>query len=225
MKRFTICLVGALLLTSLFSSISSAGDPQYGGTVIVASRSDVSTLNPVWKYDGTAYFISQNIYSTLISMDHGRKAYGDLASSWDVSDDALTYTFHLRDNVFWHDGVKFSSADVKFTYETCIEKKYPISKYLSIVKEILAPDDNTIIFKLSEFNAAFIPAFAQASNWYGQIIAKHLYEGTDIPNNPYNKKPVGTGPFKFVEWKPGQFITVKANENWFHPKPYLDKIV
>jgi len=158
-------------------------------------------------------------------MDHGRKPYGDLAKSWDVSDDGLTYTFHLHDNVYWHDGVKFSSADVKFTYDTAIEKKYPISRYLKLVKEIIAPDDNTIVFKLSEFNAAFLHMFGQASNWYGQIIAKHLYEGTDIPNNPQNKKPVGTGAFKIVEWKPGQFISVKANEKWFHGRAYLDKII
>jgi peptide/nickel transport system substrate-binding protein len=217
------------LLVMVSSPLWGAQNPKYGGTVVVSNRADITSLNPVWKYDSSAYFISQNIYSTLIISDYGVargvKAYGDLAKNWDVSPDSLTYTFHLNENVYWHDGVKFSADDVKFTYDTAIKNKYPIAQYLASVKEILAPDKNTIVFKMSKVDASFLPMLAQASNWFGQIIPKHIYEGTDIPKNPMNKTPVGTGPFKFEEWQSGQFVSVKANDKYFRGRPYLDKVV
>jgi peptide/nickel transport system substrate-binding protein len=229
MRRINFCPIIFFLLIAVFGSIAEAQSPRYGGTLVVSNRADVTSLNPIWKYDSPAYQISQNIYSTLIITDYGptalREPYGDLAKSWDISKDGLTYTFHLYENVYWHDGVKFSSADVKFTYETAKREKYPIAEYLELVKEIATPDDNTVVFKLSKPDAPFIPMLAIASNWYGQIIAKHLYDGTDILKNPYNKKPVGTGPFTFVEWKPGQFVTLKANEKYFRGRPYLDVFI
>ena len=229
MRHFSIFLIGVVILAGALGSNLQAQQPQYGGTVVRSEWGDATTLNPAWKYDSSAYRISQNIYSTLVISDNGvsvgQGPYGDLAKSWEVSNDGLTYTFHLHDNVYWHDGVKFSSADVKFTYDLAKEKKYPIAKYLNLVSEILTPDENTVVFKLSKVNSAFLPMLANASNWYGQIIAKHLYEGTDIPKNPYNKKPVGTGPFVFVEWQQGQFVSMKANEKYFRGRPYLDKVV
>ena len=228
MKTVRLCFIGLLFL-SFFSSVAAAQTPRSGGTLISSTLGDITSLNPIWKYDQSAFMIAQNIYSTLVISDwgiaDGAKPYGDLAKSWEISDDGLTYTFHLYDNVYWHDGKKFTSADVKFTYDSAIEKKYPIAKFLKPVKEIRTPDENTVVFELSDVSAPFLPMLANASNWYGQIIAKHLYEGTDIPNNPNNKKPIGTGPFQFVEWKEGQFLTVKLNENYFRERAYLDKII
>ena len=222
-------LVGLVLLLSVFGSVAGAQTPKVGGTLISSTLGDITSLNPIWKYDQSAFWISQNIYSTLVISDwgiaDGAEPYGDLAKSWEISDDGLTYTFHLYDNVYWHDGEKFTSADVKFTYDTAIKEKYPIASYLKPVKEIRTPDPNTVVFELVEISAPFLPMLANASNWYGQIIAKHLYEGTDIKTNPNNKKPVGTGPFQFVEWKDGQFVSVKANEKYFRERPYLDKII
>lgn len=229
MRRISFWLIGLLLLFTAFSSMAVAQAPQYGGTAIVSNKTGITSLNPILKYDWTACSINNTIYSKLIILDYGvsvgQEPYGDLAKSWEVSDDGLTYTFHLHDNVYFHDGVKFSSADVKFNYEIAKEKNYPLAKYLESVEEILAPDENTIVLKLSEVNAPFLPMLALASNWYGMIIPKHLYEGTDIPSNPYNKTPIGTGPFKFEEWKEGQFVSLRANEKYFRGRPYLDKIV
>lgn len=229
MKAVRFYFIGVLLLLNCFSSGALAQTPNFGGTLITSTFGNITSLNPIWKYDQPAFMISQNIYSSLVISDwgiaEGAKPYGDLAKSWEVSDDGLTYTFHLYDNVYWHDGVKFTSADVKFTYEIDIKKNYPIASYLKLVKEIRTPDEKTVVFKLSEVNAPFLPMFANASNWYGQIIAKHLYDGTDIQTNPYNKKPVGTGPYKFVEWKDGQFVTLQVNEKYFRERAYLDKII
>jgi len=229
MRTARYYLIGLLLISSVFSSVAGAQTPKFGGTLITSTRGDVTSLNPIWKYDQSAFWISQNIYSTLVISDwgvaEGGKPYGDLAKSWEISDDGLTYTFYLHDNVYWHDGVKFTSADVKFTYETTIKKKYPIAKYLQLVEEIRTPDENTVVLKLSEVSAPFLPMLANASNWYGQIIAKHLYEGTDIIKNPHNKRPVGTGPFKFEEWKEGQFVSLKVSEKYFRERAYLDKII
>jgi peptide/nickel transport system substrate-binding protein len=229
MKTLRIHLIAVLLLLGVFICVAWAQTPRVGGTLVTSTYGNITSLNPIWKYDQPAFMISQNIYSTLVISDwgiaEGAKPYGDLAKSWEISDDGLTYTFHLYDNVYWHDGEKFTSADVKFTYDTAISKKYPIASYLKLVKEIRTPDENTVVFKLSDVNAPFLPMFANASNWYGQIIPKHLYDGTDIQTNPYNKKPVGTGPFKFLEWKDGQFVSLQVNDKYFRERAYLDKIV
>ena len=217
MKRKTLyILASTLLIITLLSSPAVAKAPQFGGTLVAPALGDITNLNPLLKFNLSAYFITLNIYSSLVVWDYGREPYGDLAKSWDLSSDGLTYTFHLHDNVYWHDGVKFSSADVKFSYDLAKKNTYPIAKPLKLVTEILAPDEETIVFKLSEPDVAFIPMLAQASNWYGQILPRHLYEGTDFSKNPYNMKPVGTGPFKFEEWKSGEFISVVANKKWFH---------
>jgi peptide/nickel transport system substrate-binding protein len=225
MKRFGFLMMSVVLGASFLCLDAAAQTPKYGGTVVTSNVANVTTLNPVWKYDSPAFNISQNIYSALIIMNFSAKPYGDLAKSWEVSDDRLTYTFHLHDNVYWHDGVKFSSADVKFTYDIAKKENYPVAENLRQVQEIVTPDPNTVVFKMSEVSASFITMLATVSNWYGQILAKHLYEGTDILNNPNNQKPIGTGPFKFVEWQKEQFVTLEANKNYFRGRPYVDKLV
>jgi peptide/nickel transport system substrate-binding protein len=222
MRRLLVVL--AVVLAGM-SVLGYSAEPQYGGTLVVASM-DIKNINNLWFYDVAAYYLCEQVYSTLVIMDYGvtvgKDVYGDLAKSWEVSEDGLTYTFHLHDNVYWHDGVKLTAADVEFSYNTAIAKKYPIAKYLDGVESITTPDEYTVVMKRSTVNAAFLPMLGQASNWFGQIIPKHLYEGTDISTNPYNKNPVGSGPFKFVEWQPGSYVRLAANENYFRGRPYLD---
>ena len=159
----------------------------------------------------------------LVRLDKKFNPVPDLAKSWTISADGLVYTFNLRDGVKWHDGKPFTSADVKFTIEQVI---FPLhgrgSTYKSIIDKVETPNDGTVVITLKK-------PFGPLMNALGYdffIVPKHLYEGTDVKNNPYNLKPVGTGPFKFSEWQKGSHVTLVRNADFYEAgKPYLDRLV
>lgn len=199
-----------------------------GVSMVVPEQSGPKSLNPNWQDDVGGYNASGNIYSTLVILDwgivDGTNAYGDLAESWTASPDATEYTFTLRDGVTWHDGEPLSSADVLYTYQTIVDNEYPLSRYLKGAS-FAAPDPLTFVITLDEPNASFIPLLAQAGNWYGKILPKHIYDGTDWETNPANAEPIGTGPFRFVSWERDQQVTLEANDEYFGGRPIIDQLV
>ena len=206
---------------------SAAAGPS-GFSLVVPEQSGPKSLNPDWQDDVGGYNSSGNIYSSLVILDwgiiKGTNAYGDLAESWTTSPDAKVFTFKLRPNVKWHDGTPFTSADVLYTYQTIVDQKYPLSAYLKGAS-FSAPDDQTFVITLETSNASFIPLLAQAGNWYGKILPKHIYDGTDWSTNPANAKPVGTGPYKFVDWKQDDQVTLEANPDYFKGRPVADQLI
>jgi len=216
----SLCVFGGFLLTGVVSA------QQSGGTLIVAAAGEPGCLAPQILFGGIACEIGDDIYNALLTMDHGHFSYGDLAKSWEISEDGLTYTFVLHENVTWHDGAPFSAEDVVFTYTTGMKEGWALVDYFSGVEEVFAPDPNTVVIKLKEPNAAFISMLGAAGTWYAQILPKHLYEGTVYEENPHMREPVGTGAFKFVKWVPGEYIELERNENYFREgRPYLDRLI
>lgn len=204
---------------------SAAAAPRKGGTFVVSASSDPGQLNPAITTAGGTHFAAGSIYNGLVDLDKDFKPAPDLAESWTVSDDGKTYTFKLAKGVKWHDGVPFTSADVKFTFEQVLLKFHARTK--AGVEPVLAgidiPDDLTVIFR---FKTPYAPLLQQLNVIEAPIVAKHIYEGTDIQNNPANLKPVGTGPFRFVEYKKGQQLTLERNPDYFKPGlPYFDKLL
>ena len=220
-----LALILALAMVFVTASIALAAEeqPKYGGTFVVGVASDPSTLNGTISGSFNDKIVSSNIYSMLIRLDYGMNPVPDLAESWDISEDGLTYTFHLRQGVKWHDGEPFTSADVKFTMEESILKYHPrADNFKSVLESVEAPDDNTVVFHLQKKYGAFMNALA----YDVFVIPKHIYEGTDVKENPANATPVGTGPFVFEEWNRGSHIALKANPNYFvEGQPYLDKLI
>lgn len=222
------CLV--FLLAVLLSVVMFAGEtPKKGGTFIIAHWGDPISFNPDAKVDDAGNGIYGCIFSKLITLDADYNVIPDLAESWEVSEDGLTYTFHLRKGVKWHDGHPFTSADVAWTLNQIrTHKEAPAWKNLVDVEDIETPDDYTVIIKLSKPYAPFLGFLA----WYGTwIMPQHLYAITengspvDWLSNPHNQNPVGTGPFKFAEWVKGDHVTVEKNPDYFLGEPYVDKIV
>jgi peptide/nickel transport system substrate-binding protein len=129
-------------------------------------------------------------------------------------------TFHLREGVKWHDGEPFTAEDVKFTYEAVMDEKTNTVRrpMFMLVKsmEILGPHLLRVTYK-----KPFSPSL---ESWGMGIIPKHLFEGTDINTAPYNRKPVGTGPFRFQEWVSDERITLTANPDYYEGRPHLDRI-
>lgn len=161
-----------------------------------------------------------NIFSSLFKSSVTGELIPDLCKEYSISDDGLTYTFKLHENVKWHDGTKFTSEDVKHTIENIKENKGSNVERLACISEIECPDENTLVFKLSERSAGLLALLPQIS-----ILPKHLYEGRDWLDNTANQNPVGTGPFKFVEHKKGTNVTIAAFDDYFLGRPKVDKIV
>jgi peptide/nickel transport system substrate-binding protein len=201
--------------------VTQALQPEYGDTFIEASIGDASTLLPVLASDSSSSGINGLIYNGLIRYDKDLNIVGELAKSWDISDDNLTITFHLRDDVQWHDGVPFSSADVKFNYELYIDPKTPTAyaEAFKQVESVEAPDPLTFIV---HYERPYAPALM---SWSMAVHPQHLLEGVDITHSDLARNPVGTGPYRFVEWVGGEKIVLESNPEYFAGQPYLKRVV
>lgn len=167
--------------------------------------------------------ICGNINESLLLFDWQFRPHPNLARAFEVSPDGLTYTFHLRSDVQWHDGVKFTARDVVFSCGVMLPQLNPRSRAaFSHIANIKTPDAYTVVFTLKEpFNAFLLSLMASSA----PMMPAHIYEGTDFRTNPHNFKPVGTGPFQFAEWRRGQYIHLARNEHYWRPgQPAMDGI-
>ena len=220
---FTIAAVFSVgVLLSEAEANPAVDKPKYGGTFVAAVGRDPITLNTAETSAFIDKMVGSVIFDTLVQLDFDLKPVPRLASSWEISPDGLTYTFHLV-KTKWHDGHPFSSEDVKFTIEQIVKVYNPRGKqFEERIQEILTPDPQTVIFKLRK---TFEPFFIMLA-YDGYIQPQHLYQGTDIPKNPARLKPIGTGPFKFEEWKKGDYVWLVRNNDYFMKGlPYLDQIL
>ncbi len=195
--------------------------PSYGDLFIDASIGDASTLLPPLASDAASHAIASLVYNGLVKYDGNLNLVGDLAKSWEVSPDGLTITFHLRRGVKWQDGAPFTAKDVLFTYRVMVDPKTPTAysgDYLQ-VKKAEAPDDYT-------FRVTYPQPFAPAlGSWALAILPRHLLEGQDITKSPLARDPIGTGPYKFQEWRAGEKIVLAYNPDYFEGRVYLNGYV
>jgi peptide/nickel transport system substrate-binding protein len=205
-------------------AVSFAQTPQPGGTLTAIIQPEPVILTAAINTAAPTGTVSGNIFDGLVDYDASLNPQPALAESWETAADGLSLTLRLRKGVLWHDGKPFTSADVKWTLENVWKTIHPRNQAtFAKVKQVDTPDDNTVVLRLSEPS----PAILSSLNSNGaQVLPKHLYDGTDILNNPNNNKPVGTGPFVFKEWKRGEYIVLERNPNyWAKGKPYLDKVI
>jgi peptide/nickel transport system substrate-binding protein len=167
--------------------------------------------------------ICGNINESLLLFDWQFNPHPNLARAFEVAPDGLTYTFHLRSDVLWHDGVKFGARDVIFSMGTMLPQLNPRSRNaFSHIDLLTAKDAYTVEVWLKQpFNAFLLSLMASSA----PMMPAHIYEGTNFRTNPYNFKPMGTGPFKFAEWKRGEYIHLARNDHyWRKGQPGMDGI-
>jgi len=233
-RTLALTLAALLVLACLVPAMAEGGD----GYVIIGQASEVANLNPM-EYPRTPDSNVQNlIFSYLVQPDEELNFKPDLAESWDISEDGTVYTFHLRKDVTWHDGVPFTADDVVFTLNALAHPNYiggNENRVLGIVgatevqkgeaetiSGVVKVDDYTVEITLPETNAAFM------ANMYTSILPKHVLEGEDPgewEKDDFNRAPVGTGKYKFVEWKAGQYIRLERNEDYFGTKPSIKDVI
>ena len=235
MKKLLISAVAAIALMAV-APLAMADTPKQGGQATITFNNDLTTLDPQVGYDWQNWSVIKSIFDGLMDYKPGTtELEPDLAESYTVSDDGLTYTFKLRDGVKFHNGRPMTSADVKYSFERAVNPatQSPGGGYFSMIKGyddvaggkattlsgIETPDDKTVIFHLSRPDATFLHLMAIN---FGYVVPKEEVEkaGAD-----WGKKPVGTGAFKFVEWVPGQSIKLERNKDYYKANtPYLDNL-
>lgn len=196
-----------------------------GGTVVIAATTDPGSLNPAITTGGPIHFVTDQIFNGLVGLDDQLNPVPELAASWEISEDGTVYTFQLQPNVTWHDGEPFTSADVKFTFEEALLKFHARTKagLENVLTSIETPDPLTVVFTFSQ---PYGPLLQRLDVVEAPIIPRHLYEGKDLQNDPANLAPIGTGPFKFVEYVKGEQITLERNPNYFREGlPYLERVI
>jgi peptide/nickel transport system substrate-binding protein len=195
--------------------------PAYGDTLLLGALGDAANLLPVLASDSVSTDVSSLLYNGLVRYDKNLRIEGDLAESWTVSPDNLVLTFHLRRDVRWHDGHPFTSADVLFTYQLLIDPKTPTA-YAERYRQVAtaeAPDPHT-------FRVTYRRPLANALiSWGFAMHPKHLLAGRDVTQSPLSRHPVGTGPYRFVEWLPGEKIVLEANPDYYEGPPYIRRVV
>ena len=167
--------------------------------------------------------VGGKIWSGLFTYSHDLEPIPNLAESYEISADGKSYTFKLRKGVKWHDGKPFSADDVVFSFSKFLPEVSARARLtFTRAESITSPNPSTIVIQLKQPFPAFMHGFDVATS---PIVPKHIYEGTDYWKNPANSHPIGTGPFKFKEWKKGGYIHLVRNDDYFKPgKPYLDEI-
>lgn len=201
-----------------------AEGPRRGGTLVLPLQTDPSTLNCGVESSQVVAAVTSSIFSGLVLLDDKGNPHPDLAERWDISPDGLTYTFHLRKNVTWHDGKPLTSDDVKFSFEHLTGKYNARGRAAyNNIGGIDTPNDTTAVFRLK---APYEPLLRILSAHNGCIMPKHLYQEGDVLTNPHNEKPIGSGPFRFSEWQKGSHLTLVRNESYFKKgRPFLDSII
>ncbi len=239
LKSFAIfCLAALLLLPYSLTGCSKSkqdertpveakapgnpGPPAWGDLLILGSIGDASNLIPMMASDGSSHDVSALIFNGLVKYDQELKLIGDLAESWVVSSDGLVITFRLRRGVKWQDGREFTADDILFGFQTITDPntRTAYSGDFKEVKEAKVLDPYT-------FRATYQRPFAPGLSSWGSLVAlpKHLLAGKDINLTPFSRNPVGTGPFRFKEWKTGEKIVLQTNPDYFKGRPYLDGII
>jgi peptide/nickel transport system substrate-binding protein len=208
------------------ASARQSEKPAYGDTFIEALTGNISGLIPNVLTDSASFDVGSMIYSGLVTRDRDLNVVGELADSWKFSKDCLDLTFHLRKDVRWHDGQPFTAADVIFTYETMINPKTPTAyrEDFKAVESATAVDPYTVRVRYKQ------PYARALQSWGVWMLPRHLLEPwvrdgklREAPQNRTN--PVGTGAYRFAEWKPGEKVVLLANPDYFEGRPYISRVV
>ena len=203
------------------------GIPEGGTLIFAAALKADFPVNPIIAYHRPGVWV----FDPLVELSPTMEPAPCLAESWTVSDDGTVYTFKLRQDVKWHDGVQFTADDVIFTFDAWLNDPNSLFRVDFVYGKDEAGnerlvqarkiDDYTAEFTLPEPRASFLD---NLTGWHG-IAPRHLLEGQDMATAPFNENPVGTGVLKFVELRPTEYVKYEMNKDYWRGRPHLDYFI
>lgn len=233
MKARSLFFLPFVFLAAACSGGEPAGEspgtseaPVDGGTAVISTVSDFDAFNELVSTDyDTNQTMSYILFTNLVQLDEEMNYEPYLADSFWMSEDGLSLSFRIREGMTWHDGVPVTVDDVIWTYELSVNDDiaYANRAYFQYVTRAVKVDDRTVRF---EFSEAHSDAPMDFTEW--SPMPKHLLEDippADMRNAPFNRNPVGNGPFRFVSWQSNQQVVFEANPDFALGRPHLDRIV
>jgi peptide/nickel transport system substrate-binding protein len=229
-------LAAALGISAAPALVLAAEQPKQGGSMVVTYKDDISTLDPAIGYDWQNWSMIKSLFDGLMDYKPGTtELIPDLAESYAVSDDGLTYTFKLRKGVKFHNGRVMTATDVVYSLNRAIDPttQSPGQGFFAAIKGfdemaggsakslsgVTAPDAQTVVIELTRPDATFLQVMAINFSF---VVPKEEVEkyGADFGRNP-----VGTGAYKMTEWLLGQRVVFERNKDYYRQgSPYIDKI-
>ena len=204
-KLLAILLALVLALALPVATGGAKADSAAKDTVVVAIGSEPSTLDPTqgWGHGNTPL-----IQSTLIHYNYDMSFANDLAVDYSLDETGTVWTFSLRNDARFTDGEPVKASDVAFTFETAKAAQSSID--LTFMDKVEAVDESTVVFTLSKPTSVFLNTVASVG-----IVPEHAY-GPD-----YGVNPIGSGPWKFVQWNPQEQLILEANEDYYGEAPAI----
>lgn len=187
-------------------------------TLIYASEAEFEVLNPALEETN----VNALLFRGLMRFDEKNIAQKDIAKSYEVSEDGLTYIFHLKEDVYFHDGKRLTAEDVKFTLDSILadENMSTLKADFEEIETVEVINENEVKIKL---NNPFVPFLEKLTVG---IIPKHAFSGDEnLRSSDFNKKPIGIGPYKLLEWESGQSITLSAFDQYYGKAPSIKTVV
>ncbi|RKJ39310.1 ABC transporter substrate-binding protein [Acutalibacter sp. 1XD8-33] len=190
------------------SGSANTNAPKERDSVVIAIGSEPETLDPT---QGWGHGNAPIVQSTLVKYTSQLTFENDLATGYELSPDGLVWTFTIRDNAFFTDGEKVTASDVAFTLETAKAARGSVD--LTYMESAVAKDGATVEITLSQPTSIFLNTLASVG-----IVPEHAY------GEEYGRSPIGSGPYKFVEWKPQEQILFTANEDYYGGAPAIKNV-
>ena len=224
MKRLGLFVLAAVVMITALASISKtalAAEPDRTTLVSLVNQTP-RHFNGAVQAGAATMFPSAQLFASPLMFDDKWQPHPYLAKSWKVSRDGLTVTLNLVKGATFHDGKPVTSEDVAFSIMT-IKNNHPFKTMFAPVNKVDTPDPTTAVIHLAHPHPAILLAMSQA---LCPIIPKHIFgDGRDIKTHPMNLKPVGSGPYKLMEYKPGEYYILEAYDKFFLGTPHIKKLI
>ncbi|MCB0106125.1 MAG: ABC transporter substrate-binding protein, partial [Caldilineaceae bacterium] len=208
--------------------------------IVIGTLGEAQSLNPILTNETEGTWRTMMMFDPLIELHPVTfEPMPRLATSWEISDDGLTYTFHLREDSMWHDGTPVTAEDVAFTVMQILAPDYTGPDYTdwsvlagaedvhsgaaTEAEGVEVVDEHAVAFHLVEPSAPFLVNAVGGEPFIP--LPKHLLEAEDMTTTDFNTAPVGNGPYKFVSWEVGNTFVMEANPDWWGGEPAIKRVV
>jgi peptide/nickel transport system substrate-binding protein len=232
-----LCFLIRFVLLATFPLATAVNALDAVDTVILAWPTQPDSLFPDYARSSNSHFLLRHLYSSLVTTDLEGNLVPDLAESWELSDDQLTWTFNLRHDVVWHDGAPFTAADVKYTFEMSADPDFTgwttnrdilgvdakRAGEADAVAGVQVMDDYAVTITTTSPNALMLEVIGTRD-----ILPAHILQDipiSDLPRSSQTTLPIGTGPYRLVEWRTDEILRFEAFPNYFGETARIPNLV